>query len=131
MNNDKELPRCATLYCLGTPQRYREYCEKCRTRQWRAKNPVKAAYRQLRRSAQKRGIEFDLSLYDFTVFSIETGYVWGLLQGYDITIDRINSLKGYTKDNIQVLWRWDNAAKQHKELAYGTKYATKGPEDPF
>jgi hypothetical protein len=127
----EDLPRCATLYCLGTPQRYRQYCEKCRTRQWRAKNPVKASYRQLRRSAQKRYIAFDISLYDFTVFCIETGYIWFLQQGYDVTIDRKDPLKGYTKGNIQILTRADNTAKARREPAYGAVPWGKQPGDPF
>lgn len=89
-------------------------CSACITRKYRANNPIKAAFQNLRANAKRRGKIFSLSFEDFKEFAIQTEYITKkgrTKEGY--TIDRINPAEGYTKENIQVLTNSENVKKQH------------------
>ena len=72
-------------------------------------------YNRLKSSAKKRGIPFDLTLPDLNdltipiscpILGIPIRYNRGSLQDNSISIDRIDSSKGYTYDNIIVVsWK--------------------------
>ena len=76
---------------------------------------MKSLYHHLKNSAKKRGIPFSLTLTDLHDLSIPiTCPVLGLPLRHErgrptdnsISVDRIDSNKGYTKDNIIVVsWR--------------------------
>lgn len=83
---------------------------------WRANNPIKAAFVQLRDNAKRRRKEFTLTLEEFTSFCMATTYLDG--KGRErqcLTIDRIDPSKGYTFDNIQPLTCSENTIKGNKE----------------
>lgn len=106
---------CSTPYCLGTPQKGRKKCQKCRCREWRQNNPIKDSFRHLRSNAKRRGIEFNLTLQEFIGFCAETGYITARgLEAHSMTIDRIDSYKGYEVGNMQVLTRAENSRQGRK-----------------
>ena len=76
---------------------------------------VKTIYNRLKASAKKRGIPFELTPLDLhylsfpitcPILGIPLKYNRGTPQDDSYSIDRINSNKGYTVDNIIVVsWR--------------------------
>lgn len=102
-----------------------------RQKRWRTMHPVQSAYNNWKYNSRKRGIPNEVTLLEFTVFCIETGYIYLRSIGLDVTIDRPRSLEGYKVGNMQLLMRADNTRKQNKEFAYGTKYLTKTDDVPF
>lgn len=86
---------------------------------WRSKNPRKYILQNARGSAKQRGLYFDLKEEDIIipnkcpVFGMTLELVWGEgVKDNKPSLDRIDSSKGYTKDNIQVIsWRANNLKK--------------------
>ena len=76
---------------------------------------IRQIYNRLKASAKRRNIEFDLTiieLYNLTypitcpILGIPLKFNRGQIQDDSYTIDRVDSTKGYTIDNIQVIsWR--------------------------
>lgn len=105
----------------------RQYCHTCLKRQYRERNPMQAAYSNLKHNAKRRGKEFTLTIEEFILFCTETEYMKNKGRNvHSYTIDRIDDIKGYTRDNIQVLTNHDNNVKRHKKLEYDFRsgYAT-------
>lgn len=109
-------------------------------RQARQKNPVWNAWRNLASSAHKRGIEFSLTFDEFRDFAVKTDYVNKKgVSSTSYSVDRKDSTKGYTIDNIQCMLKGLNSAKGKKKLNYDwqTGYAKvvtsfdQAPEGPF
>lgn len=90
-------------------------------KKWREENVEKKLWHSCRSSAKRRNMEFNLSVEDIIVPEIcpvlgipldihaekgkGKGYDWSK-NPYRPSVDRINSKKGYTKDNICVIsWR--------------------------
>jgi hypothetical protein len=92
--------KCATKYCRNERIEGRKKCAKCRTREWRKKNPLKAAFDRKRTNARRRGIPFLLTYEDFILV-----YVPGLV------LDRNDCRNGYELGNILPLSAHDNAVK--------------------
>lgn len=77
--------------------------------------PIKQIYNSLKASAKKRNIDFNLSLSDLNnltfpitcpILGIPLRYNKGQAQDDSISIDRIDSSRGYEIDNIVVIsWR--------------------------
>jgi hypothetical protein len=73
---------------------------------------MKAAYITHRDNAKRRGKEHAITFDEFKKFAIETKYF--VNKGKSKTslhIDRIDEMKGYTIDNIQVLPNCENVYK--------------------
>jgi hypothetical protein len=105
-----QTPNCNSVVRTG------RLCSKCRSREYRAKHPVNAAYLRLRYHAKERGISFSLTLEYFTDFCQRTNYL--ALRGIgknDLTIDRIDATKGYEDGNIQVLTNSENKKKDIRD----------------
>jgi hypothetical protein len=73
---------------------------------------IKTIYNRLKSSAKRRNIEFTISiidLYDLSfpitcpILNIPLKFNTGTAQDDSYSIDRIDSSKGYTKDNIMVI----------------------------
>lgn len=85
-------------------------------------------YNRIKSSAKRRGIDFDLSIVDINnlsfpitcpIFGMPLYWHTGKPQENSYSIDRIDSSKGYTIDNIQVISLKANVAKNNlsdKEL---------------
>ena len=87
-------------------------CETCKSRKARLKNMTYYAYTQVRTSAAKRDISFELTFKQFKIFDKQTGYVESKGRELDsLTIDRIDPTKGYSIDNIRTLTWSQNCAK--------------------
>lgn len=106
----KPSHKCITKYCRRKPRKNRKLCERCAKRRWRASHPIQAKLSILRCRAQRKHLPFDLQLDWFSQFLAATGY-----DPKQHHIDRISSIGGYTKNNLQVLDATDNIAKGNRE----------------
>lgn len=76
---------------------------------------LKPIYNRLKNSAKKRGIHFDLTLSDLEelsiplscpILNIPLAFNSGRVQDNSVSYDRIDSTKGYTKDNLVIIsWK--------------------------
>lgn len=105
---------CQTPHCKGK-QPKGNYCSKCKTRKWRAANPLTAAFSNLKAHAKWRGKQFLFTKETFEKFCLKTGYLSKRLTGIDVTIDRIVESGPYSYENCQVLINGDNVKKYHNE----------------
>lgn len=103
--------KCSTKWCRKPRcKKGGKYCSKCKMRVWRACNPTKARLAWLRNKAAKKKLPFDLDLKWLGSFLERNSYDKSIHH-----IDRISVLKGYTRDNLQVLLCGDNVAKGNRE----------------
>lgn len=120
--------KCLALGCSNKTHQAR-FCPKCQKRIWRMNNPEKDAFNNLKHSATRRGIPFDLSFEDFLQFCHKTQYIQGKGRTVEgLSVDRINDnpergYHGYRADNIQPLTVGDNSAKYQLEYCWRTKQA--------
>lgn len=92
------------------------------TRRKRKKNPMRAAYRNLKDHAKARksdfwpnGIPFRLTFPSFRYFALRSDYLNRTGNGgHCLTVDRIDATKGYVKGNLQPLTRIANSIKKAK-----------------
>lgn len=138
------MKKCSTPRCRNNRAKDRKCCNTCNSRKWRKKHPLRYCYNALKQNSKRRNKEFTLSFEEFTKFCYETKYLAKKGQTKDsYTIDRKDSTKGYTFDNIQVLTLSENSRKGTKKvLVYDYQFpeqtyvATIKPfisteEDPF
>jgi hypothetical protein len=101
------------------------FCRRCRDRRYRISNPISYAWDKLKWSAKHRKISFKLTKDFFKKFCLGTGYAD--LKGKtaeSLSIDRVDSTKGYEPGNIQILTLADNGRKSHvdkKIAAYNSQ----------
>ena len=97
---------------------YKDNVEKAKL--WKLAYPDKAIYSIARYRAKKKGIPFDITLEDITIpthcpyLGMEITYTRG--QGAvssNPSLDRIDSSKGYTKGNVQVISTKANTMKNN------------------
>jgi hypothetical protein len=118
--------RCPVPWCKNPPAcyyrngriSYELYCYKCKSRRYRANHPIRYAFEDLKVSAKKRSIQFDLSLSDFEAWCKKTGYA----DSKGVTrlthhCDRIRHTEGYNINNIQLLTERENIQKRNRDLA--------------
>ena len=93
----------------------RTKCSTCRSKESRIRNPVRYFLNNLRKSATKRDIYFDLELEEFTAWAIKENFKFftGELNGETDSVDRIERSEGYTIKNIQKLTVRENINKYH------------------
>lgn len=107
------LVKCITKRCRHLVDRNKgrdKRCSKCKMRQWRLKNPIKACVTRLRERAKKKKVPFNIRVVWFAAFIAS--------QNYDKRfhhIDRIIPPKGYVEGNLQVLDIDKNIAKGNRE----------------
>lgn len=72
-------------------------------------NPENYLLKQAKLRAKERGLDFDLNLIDIVIPELcpimkkKLEYIIGTYNDYSPSIDRIDSTKGYVKDNIWVI----------------------------
>lgn len=77
------------------------------------RNPQLYAYQEVRTSARKRGIDFSLTFAQFKEFDRQTGYVESKGQSAEcLSIDRIDSSKGYEVGNIRAITWIENCRRR-------------------
>lgn len=117
---------CLIKFCARPPAIYwkrgvlkrESICQHCKSRQWRANNPILNAFKCIKSRAKRTGIAFSLTVQQFTTFCVVTGFVEkrGRSSG-SLHIDRIDPAKGYEVGNIQVLTATQNIHKRDADLA--------------
>lgn len=113
------MKKCVTRYCRNSAREGRSICRTCESRKRREKDPVRAAFDNLRSNTKRRKKEFTITLEEFEKFCAETEYMFG--KGRTATsyhIDRIDPEKGYSIDNIRVLTNSENVKRHRKYLKY-------------
>jgi len=114
-----KINKCSTPYCRNTAVPGRTICHKCRSRKYKKQHPDVYFFNALRNNARRRNKLFTLTLDQFRDFCNRTGYLDKKgKNGYDMSIDRKISSKGYTADNIQVLSLSDNTKKEHSDTPF-------------
>ena len=77
-----------------------------------SKKDLRTLFNQLKNSAKKRGIQFDLTVSDLCdmsfpitcpVFGFPLAFNNGKQQDNSYSVDRIDNTKGYQKDNIVIV----------------------------
>lgn len=109
----KKKGLCVYPRCMCQRADRKLMCHKHSMKVWRENNPEKAAYANLKANANFRGKEFDLSFEDFLSFLKQNpNYLKN--KGRTVRklhIDRIDSTKGYTLDNIRAITSRENCRK--------------------
>lgn len=123
---------CGKIIKRSAKEGRRKICRACRMRVWRRAHPVKAVYDNWKTNTANRGIPNNVTIMEFARFCVRTGYIYLRSIGQDMTIDRPDSTKGYTIDNMQILTRVANSRKQSKEISYRlAKSGARQDSDPF
>jgi len=92
-------------------------CHTCAKRKTRMKHPLKYTYSNIKDSARKRKVTFNLTLDEFKAFCDRTGYLTKKGREFeDLTIDRIDSSKPYQADNIRALTWIDNCSQKLENM---------------
>ena len=113
-NKNKKL--CCAYRCGNERAKKDRFCHKHRKRFQKENNPIAYCFNLLKCNAKRRGKDFSLTLEQFTQFCAETNYIeLKGKTGKSASIDRIDHLKGYHIDNIQILSLSDNSKKQHTD----------------
>jgi hypothetical protein len=87
---------------------------------WRIRNPVHAAYDNLRASARKRKKAFTITFTEFKALIEPTAYLDEKgRERHCLHIDRKDATLGYTFDNLQVLTCTENVQKGNTERRQG------------
>lgn len=91
-------------------------CHTCTSRLHRIRNPEKYAYNNLRCSARKRDIDFDLTFEEFWGFVAGTDYIARRGKGdTDLSIDRIRTHEGYKPGNLRIMRYLDNISHRYED----------------
>lgn len=122
LRKTKTPGRCPVCRCRNAPRDIRhrpnssQLCGTHHKEQWRLRNPVHAAYDNLRASARKRKIVFTLTLEHFKAVIAPTRYLDDSgRERHCLHIDRIRTAEGYVDGNIQVITCTENVTKENDE----------------
>ena len=104
---------CKHWGCQNVARQGRRDCETCKGRKTTIKNPERYVWREIKKSAKKRNISFELTFEQFLDFDRQTSYVASRgKESESLTIDRIDSSKGYQVDNIRALTWLENCSQK-------------------
>lgn len=115
----KECQICKKVF-TKTPKTGKN-CNTCASRVRRERNPVWAAYDNIRSRAKRENIPFTITLEWFEKFAHETNYIQKKgKEKKSLTVDRKIAWEGYTEENIQILSLEENGRKGavEKRLMY-------------
>jgi len=116
----KNKQKCITKWCRNdrAPSKGK-YCYKCRSRIDKERIPITYTFNALRNNARRRRKEFTLTIEEFTQFCQETGYMeLKARHKTGMSIDRIDSSRGYSYDNIQIMNYSVNSSKQDNDCPF-------------
>lgn len=119
----KRKDRCQVIHCKR-PARVRvrkdlrvetdSVCITCASRLYRANNPAKEAYRQIKDRAQRRNQIFNLTFAEFLEVIEGTEYLQRRGRGKDeLHIDRERIELGYVPGNLKVITAAENLRKRN------------------
>lgn len=94
---------------------HRSVCDTCACRLFRANNPAREAYRQIRDRAQRRNQIFRLTFNEFLEAIKGTEYLSRRGTGTtELHLDRIKVHLGYVPGNLQVITTAENLRKRYE-----------------
>lgn len=112
--------QCQALYCSGSAE-YEwkrgkltkvKFCYKCKSRRTSANNRVNRLFVNLKASAKRRDIPFDITYPQFYLFCLDTNYFERDVHDKNcMSVDRIDATLGYSIDNIQMISMEKNSIK--------------------
>ncbi len=109
---------CPVKHC-NNDGRYEQpgsLCGKCAMRLWRARNPARDAFNNLKKSAVGRKIPFTVTLEEFRELCARTLYAERRGKTQDgMQIDRIDNMRGYEIGNLAVISCSENTSKGNRE----------------
>jgi len=109
-----KLNRCEVCGAAAIPNRRK--CYKCKQRQYAERHPRRVLYWSLNSSARNRGIEFDLTFEEFSLFCDATEYDRFVgCNGDSLTVDRIDPTRGYFLDNIRAIPHAQNSRENNHQ----------------
>jgi hypothetical protein len=118
------MGQCTSPTCNNSTEGNRAKCNTCRSRDCRLRDPVRYFLNNLRESARKRGIYFDLELEEFRAWAIKQNFRFysGDSRAKTDSVDRIENDKGYIIKNIQKLTVSQNAKKYNTHDKHGKQW---------
>ena len=121
----KKLRKC--MECTNHHRDSHKLCPSCHSRKMRRLHPMRYAFENLRSNSKRRGIPFNLTFEQFAYFCFLIPYIQnkGITKD-SLTIDRRDSTKGYTLDNLQAMTNSDNARKGIKKLEFDEEAYERG-----
>lgn len=131
----KPKGKCETRMCRNDAIQGRRFCAKCRSKQFKAAHPLKYFFNLARCHAVRRGFEFTLPFPEYERLAIAANWVLEN-RGRDamcLSLDRIDSSKGYVSGNVRVCTISENASKGDSDVSwirkYGGYFAAPMPDD--
>lgn len=116
---ERECTNCGTMF-LKTSKTV-TLCNKCNSKRVKCTDPEVKMLQRAKNRAKLKGLEFDLTVKDIIIpkhcpiLGIELVCKSGTSGGHKNSpaLDRKNSKRGYTKDNVQVISHLANMMKSH------------------
>lgn len=110
MSRRRKRVKCRAEGCSTETSGIEHYCSKHRGLS------INRRFTSLKHKAGRKGIELDISLYDYEVLlsSNSCHYCGGPLPKTGHGLDRVDSSKGYTKDNVVVCCYGCNTLKMDR-----------------
>jgi hypothetical protein len=111
------MKKCITPGCKNKAVIHKNYCHTCRNHRWIRNNPLKYLFITRKANAKRRNKEWSLTYDEFLEFCKQTGYdIKCGRHANDMSIDRIESWRGYHKDNIRSITISDNVKRERGVL---------------
>lgn len=113
----------------------RKECETCKFQRFKAKNEIIIIYYNLKNSARKRSLKFNLTKEWFVKFVTNSPLL--TIRGRSaeaFTIDRVDNDKGYVMGNLEIITKSANSKKYwelYRQLTKGTVLEELEGEPPF
>lgn len=93
-------------------------CDKHHAQVFAKNHPRAYRFNNLRKSALRRGIDFDITFDYYCGLLDASGFALNEMEDERkdwLTIDRVDATLGYSQGNLQILSLGDNSAKSHRE----------------
>ncbi len=120
----KPKGKCLTRMCRNDAVHQRRFCAKCRSKHFKDAHPLKYFFNLARCHAVRRGFEFTLPFPEYARLAIAANWVLEN-RGRDamcLSLDRIDSSKGYVSGNVRVCTISENASKGDSDTSWIRKY---------
>jgi hypothetical protein len=116
MRKKNKTKRCATRYCRGHVTDAHLKCSKCRKREFKTAHPERYLFHVVKNNAKRRGKPFTLTMEYFMALIVPTGYLERRGHApHDLSIDRIDSARGYEPGNVRIITIAENCAKGNRD----------------
>ena len=106
--------KCRTKFCRGRPSLNGKspLCSKCKSKQFKSRNPLRYFWNLLKSRARERGKEFSLTFEEYREFALSSGYFERKGKtAASLSIDRIDPAGPYAKWNIRAITLAENTRR--------------------